>query len=179
MKPHLADTPVLETDRLILRAFAPEDMEAGVRYLMDPRTIYMGGPFPQHDAWEQCAALIGHWAIHGFGIFAICLKSTGRVIGDVGLLYPCGYPEKELGWGVWDAALEGRGFAYEAAKAVRAHAYRDHGWTTLVSYVDPENARSIALARRLGCTLDKTAPVPDLPDWEDTLIFRHPHPEDV
>lgn len=179
MRPHPADTPVLETERLILRAFAPEDMEAGLRFLMDPRTLYMGGPYPRHEAWDHCAALIGHWAIHGFGLFVLCLKTDGRVIGDAALLLPGGYTENELGWGIWDATLEGQGFAFEAASAVRAHAYTDLGWSTLVSYVDPENTRSIALARRLGCTLDKTAPLPDLPDWEGTLVFRHPAPEDL
>ena len=179
MSGRLADTPVLETERLILRAFAPEDMEAGMRYLMDPRTVYMGGPFERHDAWEHCAALIGHWAIHGFGLFSVRLKHSDRVIGDAGLLLPFGYPENELGWGIWDAALEGQGYAFEAAKAVRDHAYHDLGWPTLVSYVDPENTRSIALAQRLGCTLDKTASIPDLPDWDGTLVFRHPSPENV
>lgn len=177
MTPHLAGTPVLETERLILRAFAPEDMEAGVRYLMDPRTVYMGGPYKRHEAWEQCASLIGHWAIHGFGLFSIVLRETDQVIGDAALLRPSGYPENELGWGIWDEAQEGRGYAFEAAQAVRAHAYRDLGWSTLVSYVDPENGRSIALARRLGCWLDNEAQVPQLPDWEGTLVFRHPAPE--
>lgn len=59
----------------------------------------------------------------------------------------------------------------------RTHAYHDHGWSTLVSYIDPENARSIALAKRLGCTLDAKARLPDLPDWEGTLIYRHPKPK--
>jgi RimJ/RimL family protein N-acetyltransferase len=179
MSGRLSETPVLETERLILRAFGPDDMDAGVRYLMDPRTVFMGGPFERHDAWEHCAALIGHWAIHGFGLFSVRLKDSDRLIGDAGLLLPFGYPENELGWGIWDTAFEGKGFAYEAAEAVRAHAYRDLGWSTLVSYVDPENTRSIALARRLGCTLDEEAPVPDLPDCECTLVFRHPSPEDV
>ncbi|QGX99618.1 N-acetyltransferase [Roseovarius faecimaris] len=172
-----AKTPVLETARLTLRAFAPQDMEAGVDFLMQPRTRYMGGPFSRAAAWDHCAVQIGHWAIRGYGLFTICLKGTDEAIGDAGLICPGGYHEPELGWGLWSPAHEGQGFAHEAALAVRAHAYRDLGWSTLISYIDPDNARSIALAKRLGCTLDSDAKLPDLPDWEGTLTFRHPGPE--
>jgi RimJ/RimL family protein N-acetyltransferase len=62
---------------------------------------------------------------------------------------------------------------------VRQYLYADLGWRTLVSYIDPKNAPSIALAKRLGCHLDDTVPLPDLPDWEGTLIYRHPAPTDL
>lgn len=177
MTPHLAGTPVLETPRLTLRAFAPRDFEPGMRFLMSTRSQYMGGPYTGENAWTHSAALIGHWALHGFGLFAVCLKGSDSPIGDAGLLRPYGYPENELGWGLWDAAHEGKGYAQEAAIALRAYAYDTLGWRTLVSYIDPDNAPSIALAKRLGCTLDSGAPLPDLPDWEGTLIYRHPAPE--
>lgn len=173
---HLTGTPVLETDRLTLRAFGAQDIAAATAYLQTERTRYMGGPYSKAAAWDQCAGLIGHWVIHGFGLFAICPKGTDTAIGDCGLLFLGGYPEIELGWGIWDPALEGRGYVREAAEAVRAHAYGPMGLTTLVSYIDPGNARSIALARRLGCTRDASAVIPDLPDWDDTLIYRHPGP---
>lgn len=173
------ETPVLETDRLTLRAFAPQDVPAGVAYLMDPRTVHMGGPYSEAEAWDQCAGLIGHWAIHGFGLFVICRNGKDQAVGDCGLLKPGGYPEIELGWGIWTSALEGKGYVREAAEAVRAHAYGAMGLDTLVSYIDPANARSIALAERLGCKLDKDAPIPDLPDWEGTLVYRHPAPSEL
>lgn len=177
MTPHLADTPVLETERLTLRALNVQDVPASVVFLQTERTRYMGGPYTRAAAWDHVAGLIGHWAIRGYGLFAICLKGSDTPIGDVGLLKPEGYHEPELGWGVWSTDHEGKGFVHEAARAVRAHAYCDHGWTTLVSYIDPENTRSIALARRLGCTLDPGAAIPDLPDWDGTLVYRHPGPE--
>ncbi|RBI76016.1 N-acetyltransferase [Roseovarius sp. TE539] len=172
-----ADTPVLETERLRLRAFDARDVARGVNYLTQVRTVYMGGPYSRAAAWDHCAGLIGHWAIHGFGLFVLCLEGDDQAIGDCGLLMPGGYPEIELGWGIWDPALEGRGYAREAARAVRAHAYGTFGLSTLVSYIDPENARSIALAERLGCTLDAGAAIPDLPGWTGTIVYRHPAPE--
>ncbi len=177
MTPHLADTPVLETDRLTLRAFNPSDIDAGVAFLMSERTKYMGGPYTAADAWDHSAGLIGHWALRGYGLFAVCLKGTDTAIGDAGVHKPGGYYENEIGWGIWDPALEGKGLVHEAALAVRRYAYDTLKLKTVVSYIDPDNARSIALAKRLGCTLDPDAKLPDLEDWEGTLTFRHPAPE--
>ncbi|MFX0545177.1 GNAT family N-acetyltransferase [Roseovarius sp. S1116L3] len=179
MTPHLADTPVLETERLTLRAIGPQDMEAGIAFLASERAQYMGGPYTRHDAWVQTCRLIGEWTVRGTGLFVICLKGTDEAIGDVGAIYPEGYPEPEIGWGLWTPEFEGKGYAEEAAIAVRQHLYDDMGWQTAVSYIDPDNAPSIALANRLGCSLDTKAPLPDLPDWEGTLIYRHPAPTDL
>ena len=179
MTRHPDATPVIETERLTLRAFGPEDVADGVVFLMDERTKFMGGPYTRAAAWDHCAGLIGHWAIRGYGLFSMCLKGSDKAIGDCGLLQPGGYGEPELGWGLWRADLEGTGLVHEAATAVRAHAYGALGWTTLVSYVDPENTRSIALARRLGCRPDPEAGLPDLPGWEGTLVYRHPSPAEL
>ncbi len=74
---------------------------------------------------------------------------------------------------------EGNGIATEAARACVAHAYDTLGWDTVVSYIDPDNARSIALAERLGATLDTQATPPTRkdPDATDALVYRHPSPE--
>lgn len=177
MKPCLANTPVIETDRLTLRAFGPQDVGPGVDYLMTDRTIHMGGPYSRHDAWIHCCHLIGHWTVHGYGLFTYALKDSDVPLGDVGPLFPEGWAEPELGWGVWASENEGKGYAFEAATAARNYVYDTLGWTTAVSYIDPENTRSIALAERLDCTHDPEAALPDLPDWEGTLVYRHPGPE--
>ncbi len=58
---------------------------------------------------------------------------------------------------------------------LRRHAYEDLGWETAVSYIDPANARSIALAERLGCTRDDAADRVH----PDDLVYRHPSPSEV
>jgi RimJ/RimL family protein N-acetyltransferase len=88
--------------------------------------------------------------------------------------FPEGWPEHELGWSVWNPAVEGKGFAFEAAKAARDFAWTELGWAGAVSYIDPGNDRSIALARRMGAVLDEDAASPG--DGE-ALVFRHPAPE--
>lgn len=177
MIPRLADTPVLETDRLILRAPEAGDWEAAAAFITSKRTRYMWDPCSRHDAWLNFGHLVGHWVLRGYGLFVMCLKSGGRPIGDIGPLFPEGWAEPEIGWGIWQDEYEGKGLAFEAAQVARAYVFRNLGWKTAVSYVDPENARSIALAERLGCRLDPEADLPDLPGWEGTLVYRHTRPE--
>ena len=170
----LPTVPVLETERLILRGPEPRDEAGYVAVQMSEHTRYSGGNIGRDKAWRGFAAEFGHWLIRGYGMWAVTLKGDDRCIGMVGLWYPEGWAAQEIGWTVWPEA-EGKGIAYEAAVAARAHAYDFLGWPTAVSYIDPENTRSIRLAERLGCTLDPDAPH-SFGD-EATLVYRHPAPE--
>ncbi|MEM7074950.1 MAG: GNAT family N-acetyltransferase [Pseudomonadota bacterium] len=170
------DMPVIETERLTLRPFAARDVARGTEYLTSDRSVYMGGPYSRHDAWQHACHLIGHWAVRGFGLFAICLKGQDDAIGDVGPFRPEGWPENEIGWGLWQSDFEGKGYVTEAARAARQYAFEVLNWDTAVSYIDPENTRSVAVAQRLDCTLDADAALPNLPDWDGTLVYRHPAP---
>ena len=181
MTPHLADTPVLETDRLTLRAPAPQDADGFVAFYGTERSKFTGGPLHPRMAWNFFCTEIGHWAIHGFGMFSVTLRGEDSAIGLVGHWYPPGWPEKEVGWLMTDPAAEGHGYAQEAARASIDHAYGTLGWDTVVSYIDPENQRSIALAERLGATLDTeaTPPLRMNPDAPAALVYRHPAPEAI
>lgn len=165
---------VLETERLIMRKPAARDMDAILAFYQSERSVMAGGHISEGRAWRQAAAIIGHWDIRGFGLFAVTEKPSDEIVGLVGQWYPGDWPETEIGWLVFDGS-EGRSIAYEAALAARAHAYTTIGWTTAVSYIDENNTRSVALAERLGCTFDPAAPQPK-PD-QPCLIYRHPSPE--
>ncbi len=166
--------PTLTTDRLVLRAPEAADFPEFRDYFLSNRAQYTGGPYADaRQAWILFAAEIGHWALHGFGMWTVTLNDA-TPIGLVGCWYPDGWPEKELGWLIW-AGYEGQGYASEAATAARAHAYGAFGWPTAVSYIHPDNARSIALAERLGCRRDAQAQPPK----PDTLVYRHPAPSEI
>ena len=80
---------------------------------------------------------------------------------------PQGYPEPELGWFVVDGA-EGKGIASEAAQAVMVWARGAFGWDHIDNYIDPGNARSIALGLRLGGV------IVDAPGVDPTdVVIRH------
>lgn len=165
--------PVIETERLVLRGPEPRDWAGFRDFFMSERAAYVGGPFPRRKAWYAFATEIGHWHIHGFGMWAVTMKGDDTCLGNVGCWFPDTWPEKEIGWQLWPEA-EGRGIAHEAALAARAYAYGSFGWSGAVSYIDHANARSIRLAERLGAVRDDAAV---RPVGDDCLVYRHPAPE--
>jgi RimJ/RimL family protein N-acetyltransferase len=145
----------LETERLLLREFRDDDFEAYAAMCADAEVMRFlsadGAPLSREDAWRQMAMFAGHWALRGYGMWALEERGTGRFVGRAGLHYPEGWPEREVGWTLLSDQW-GRGFAGEAARAAIDHAFGTLGWTRLVSVIHPANLRSIALARRLGET---------------------------
>lgn len=176
MTPRLVDTPVLETERLRLRAPEGVDAASWAAMAVTDRARYIGGPLSLPLAYRAWGHVIGHWCMYGCGSFVLERKSDGHVIGHVGPWTPQGWPERELGWVIWDVDAEGMGYAFEAVTAARSHAFHDLGWETAVSYIDADNTRSIALAERLGAKRDETAARPDN-DWPAVLVYRHSVPE--
>lgn len=162
-------TPVIETERLVLRMPEAADLPAWTAFFATERSRYVGGPGDAAKAWRVFASIAGHWTIRGYGIFVLTRRGTGEPVGTVGPWHPGDWPEAEIGWALWSLAAERQGYAAEAARAVITHAHRDLGWDTAVSYIDPTNARSIRLAERLGARLDAAADRPDAAD----LVYRH------
>ncbi|WP_371056342.1 GNAT family N-acetyltransferase [Rhodosalinus sp. K401] len=179
----LADTPRFETERLILRAPEARDWETAAAFLVSDRARFIGGPYTQTAAWRVFGHAVGHWVLRGYGQFVLEEKASGSLLGSVGPWYPNGWAECELGWSLWHASAEGKGYACEAAERLRRFAYDDLGWTTAVSYIDADNARSIALAERLGCVRDREARLPvgegSEDDATEVWVFRHPAPAEA
>ncbi|GGL75477.1 GNAT family N-acetyltransferase [Wenxinia marina] len=165
---------LLETPRLILRRPEAKDWDAARAFFTSDRAAGIGGPLSEGAAWRAFAAEIGHWAIRGYGMWAVTLRGEDRAVGLVGPWYPVDWPETEVGWMIWDPAIEGTGIATEAAHAAIRHAYDGLGWDTVVSYIDLDNARSIRLAEKLGAVHDPAARVPN-PD-KPCRVYRHPRP---
>ena len=175
MTARLIDIPTLETERLTLRGPRMEDFGAWSAFAASDRARFIGGPFDVGKGWRAFAHVAGQWALRGYGSFIFCLRGSDAPLGMCGPWHPAEWPEKEIGWSIWDAGAEGKGFAYEAAREARRFAYQVLGWTTAVSYVDKNNDRSVALAERLGATLDESAARPEGP--ADMRVYRHPAPE--
>lgn len=139
----------LETDRLLLRLPEEKDLPDFAAFNADPATMhFLGGTLPTGlGGWRGLSATLGHWALRGFGFYSVIEKHSGAWIGRIGFLYPDTWPCLELGWGIHSAHW-GKGYAPEAALAVRAH--RPTG-QRLVSCIDPENHPSQRVAEKLGC----------------------------
>lgn len=168
----LVAVPVLRTRRLVLRAFVEHDLDAYASMCADPqvmRHIGAGGPIERGLAWRQMAMFVGEWTLHGYGTWAIESREEGRLLGRVGFLCPPGWPETELGWLLARDAW-GLGYAGEAALAAREHGCERLGLCRPISLIRPENARSIALAERLGATLESRIAMAG----GEALVYRHP-----
>ena len=152
--------PILTTDRLILRMQRADDWGDYASLMMSERAVYMGGAFSVDAAWGMFCHDLAQWSLFGHGALMMERRDTGLCLGQVGINAGPLFPEHELGWLVYPEA-EGQGLAFEAAVALRDGAFETGPSETLVSYIDPLNTRSCALAERLGATLDGTAQRPD------------------
>ncbi|MEM7241826.1 MAG: GNAT family N-acetyltransferase [Pseudomonadota bacterium] len=161
---------ILETERLFLRRPQPRDQDPSVAFFMSDRAVGVGGPYDLGQAWRHFAYELGHWEIFGHGMWAVTMKDDESLVGLIGPWTPPDWPEREIGWMIFENA-EGKGIAYEAANAAIIDARTRLGWTTMVSYIKPDVTRSIALAERLGAKHDPNAKTPgDFP----CLVYRHP-----
>lgn len=162
--------PILETPRLRLRPHVLSDLDKLCDLLGTDRARYMGGPIEHKDAWRWVASEVASWELMGYGSWGIETKQ-GVFLGQISILCPPHFPEKEIGWTLLQAA-EGQGFAAEAATAALHWAWAQ-GMDTLVSYIHPDNTRSIALAERLGAQRDVAAAIPDGETIDENHVYRH------
>ena len=92
-------TPRIDTARLTLREWRESDLDAFAALWADEETArFIGGVKSRDDSWRSLAMLVGHWALRGYGMFAIEEKASGAFAGWSGPYCPEGWPEPELGW---------------------------------------------------------------------------------
>lgn len=142
----------IETERLLLRAWRPDDFEDFARISADPevmRYIANGQPATRSHAWRAMAVFVGHWSLRGYGLWAAEERATGRFVGRIGLWNPEGWPGLEVGW-LLDRACWGCGLATEGARAALDYAFTTLGADHVISVIHPENARSIRVAEKIG-----------------------------
>jgi ribosomal-protein-alanine N-acetyltransferase len=152
-------TPVLQTPRLLLRAWRPEDREPFAAMNADPRVMeFLPAQLSRRQSDELAGRSERHFALHGFGPWAVEVPGVAPFIGFVGLVVPAFEahftPCIEIGWRL-AAEHWGQGYATEAARASARHAFDVVGADELVSFTVPANARSQAVMRRLGMTRDE------------------------
>lgn len=163
--------PGLETPRLTLREPREADFPAMLAFAKSPRAEFVGGAVGRKWIWRGLLANIGHWALRGYGFYSVETRA-GEFVGRIGVIFHDQWPEPELAWSLFDG-FEGNGYATEAATAAKADYHARISPKPLISMIDVENARSEALALRLGATREKTEVDPE----GDYHIYRHPGPE--
>ncbi|WP_460201359.1 GNAT family N-acetyltransferase [Scytonema sp. NUACC21] len=151
--------PQLETQRLILREFREEDLDAYAEMCGDPevmRYIATGKPLSRDESWRNMAMIMGHWQLRGYGLWAVEERRSGEMIGRIGCWQPEGWPGFEIGWTL-RRQYWGYGFATEGAMAAIDYAFNVLQQSHVISSIRPQNTASIRVAQKLGETLEGTA----------------------
>jgi len=143
-------TPVLETDRLLLRVPVESDFEPFCEMMQDELTTeFIGGTLIPPMAWRAFCMLLGHWQLRGYGFFSVLDRETGEWLGRVGPWYPHQWPQPEIGWTIKREAW-GKGYASEAARACLDHVVDDLGWDHIIHLIDERNIASQEVAKKMG-----------------------------
>lgn len=156
--PDGANGPKLRTARLTLRLPDARDLDAYTDFFADAQASHFyGGPLRRDQAFAMLCRDIGHWAMRGFGKFAVTLD--GATVGGCGIVHPDGWPGHELTWWVLPEA-RGQGIAREASLAVLAWA-RDLGRAEIETHFRDENIAARRLTESLGGRLLRRETFPD------------------
>lgn len=156
--------PTLETPRLLLRGWRPEDLGPYAAMMADAGTARFitrkGLPLSEAQTWGEIAWLIGHWQLLGHGLFVVEERATGAFAGRVGSLFPAGYPGFEIAWALAPGA-RGKGYAVEAARAAMDWSRERFAPDRIISLIHPLNSASRRVAERLGerRTAERFAPL--------------------
>jgi RimJ/RimL family protein N-acetyltransferase len=148
---------VLETDRLLLRHMAPEDLDDLAAILTDAETMrYYARPFTRDEASQWISNNIERYETDGFGLWAIVLKENGEFVGDCGPVRRLvdGRDEVEIGWQVKRDRWR-QGIASEAGAACRDHAFGPLSLDRVISLIRPENIPSRGVAEKIGMAIEK------------------------
>ena len=168
---------ILETSRLILREFSPEDADALASVLSDRETMrFYPAPFDRAAVEEWIARNRSRYQKDGHGLWAMVLKASGELIGDCGLTFQSveDVEETEIGYHV-RRDLWGQGLATEAACACRDFGFAKLPIERLVSIIRLENQPSRRVAEKTGMTLWKEVVKANLPHMV-YAIQRQPPP---
>ena len=158
---------ILETQRLLLREFVPEDVDALSLVISDPETMrYYPAALDRAGVAEWIARNRRRYSDAGHGLWAMILKSSGDVVGDCGLTRQTveGVEEIELGYHV-RRDLWGQGYAPEAARACRDYWFARFGAKRIISLVRIGNLPSRRVAEKVGMKLWKETMYRDLAHW--------------
>lgn len=148
---------MIETARLRLREWRIGEEALLTRFLSDERVMYAyEGAFSKGEVAHWLQWNLASYQEHGFGLWAMEDKATGKLLGECGLTWQVVEGEKllEIGYHLLYEAWH-QGYAQEAAQAVRDYALTNLGAEKVHSIVRDTNLASMNVAIRNGMTVEK------------------------
>ena len=163
---------VLATDRLRLRRLSLDDSPFILRLVNDPSWLeFIGDKNVRSDVDARTYLAQGPldmYAKLGFGLYLVELKDGGTAIGICGLIKRESLADVDIGF-AYLPEFQRKGYAYEAARAVLAHARKDFALKRIVAITSPRNRSSIRLLEKLGLELEQELDLPR--DGGKSLLF--------
>jgi RimJ/RimL family protein N-acetyltransferase len=148
----LIDLPEVTTSRLRLRAWRDADVEHLAAIYADPESVRYLRYYDLDGTRAQVERFKAHWVRHGFGLWAVEHRATGRFIGRVGLMHHDDWTasphDAEVGW-VIERDMWGQGLASEGGAAALAFGTQQ-GLKRFVSIAHVDNAASQRVMEKLG-----------------------------
>ena len=161
----------LTTERLFLRHFQTTDDKPLYRIFCDPEVMRFSDGVKSKEwvqEWlKECLERYENW---GYGPYAVVEQHSQKVVGYCGLFF---FPhlddraEVEVGYRLMRSAW-GKGYATEAARAVREYAFTTLGLKRLIAMIDPSNFPSLRVAQKIGMHYEK-----------DILLEGYTHPDHI
>ena len=145
----------LQTDRLILREYTSEDFDSLYEILSDPDTMkHYPKPFDEERVRHWIAWNLDNYAVFGFGLWAVVLRETGKLIGDCGITMQTinGKIRPEIGYHI-HKDYQRRGYATEAAACCMDYVFENTPFGAVFSYMKHTNVASYTVALKNGMQL--------------------------
>ena len=143
---------LIETPRLLIRHWTPDDVDALHAIQGDRRTMsFWPKPFTRADSRAWIERALKRYAERGFGRYALLSKASGQVVGDCGVVATelDRQPVNDIGW-IIARPLWAQGLAVEAAAAVRDYAFATLGLPALHANMPWNHHGSRFVAERIG-----------------------------
>ena len=143
---------VIETERLILREMNFDDFDALYSILSDPVNMkYYEKPYDENGTIRWINWNLDNYKTYGFGLFAVILKETNKMIGDCGVTMQIINKKirPEIGYH-FNINYHNKGYATEAAIAVKEYIFKNTTFKELYTYTTKENMPSRRVAEKNG-----------------------------
>lgn len=143
---------ICETERCLVRETTLEDVESFYRIYRDKSiTAYMEDLFEDREKERQYIRdyIEKVYGFYGFGMWTVCLRETGEVIGRAGLSMREGFEEPELGY-VIGKKWQRQGIATEVCRKILEYGRDELGFEQIRALMHPDNISSMKLSRKLG-----------------------------
>jgi RimJ/RimL family protein N-acetyltransferase len=155
---------IIETERLNLRRMTADDAEfilellnepsfirnignKGVRTIADARLYILNGPVASYERF-------------GFGLYLVELKESGAPVGICGLIKRESLADVDVGF-AFLPSFWSKGYAFESASAVKAHALETLHLPRIVAITNPNNEGSIRVLEKIGLKFERMVRMSD------------------